>query len=111
MAFQNTGRYIFADPDLNNFGDEQASMLNELRSWAAAELRSRLSNTEYLHPDRRVVFARVCAIMKECEADAIKKIDKDWTFEEKYKFIALNYAKTGFLKIVDEEGLFDISHS
>ena len=86
-------------------------MLDEQRSWAAAELRSRLSNTEYHHPDRRVVFARVCAIMDECEADAIQKIEKDWTFEEKYKLIAFMSAKTGFINIVEEEGLFGESDS
>ncbi len=104
MSFQNTGRYVHTDPDLDTFAEKQVGMLRELRAWGASEMRSSLQATEAPPADPREAFTRLGRHYHACLDNALLKLSGEWDFEEKYKSIAMEFINAGFYDTMDKEG-------
>ena len=105
MAFQNKGRYVRADPDLDKFAVDKIDMLNNLREWGSSEMRSALLAAEdSAEADPREAFKRLGRIYNECQANAVLKLGSEWCFDEKYKKVAMDYMEAGFYDSANRDG-------
>ena len=95
---------IRADPDLDAFEKEHIDMLRELRKWGSSEMRSTLLASEAAPADPREAFYRLGPLQAKCMETAVLKLNKEWSFEEKYKEVAMDFVRAGLYDTLYKEG-------
>ena len=104
MSFQNTGRYVRSDPDLDTFEEEQIRTLSILKEWGSSEMRLALLAAEDPPADPHEAFKRLGRLYRACQDNARLKLSSDWSYQEKYKKVAMDYMEAGFYDSLNKEG-------